>query len=213
VKTGAHVTDLAKKGAPSIMPLSSRFSLPTRIVNSTKLSDLGCRGAVPQRRDGLFVAVLISAFFYLLIAPSPAFAQNAQYTAGKADQALRSDMRIDPSTLGMSIEVPLGAYPGRAGVDLPISLRYSSKQWRIDYSSSFHGQLRDQTWTRAKYAESSAAGWTSSLDVPRIVYSGDGEAYELDTGNPYVSDIDNPNPAVPCLYQPHQRHFDGRIFA
>jgi hypothetical protein len=51
---------------------------------------------------------------------------DIRYTSGKADQSLRSDMRIDPSTLGMSVQIPISAYPGR-GVNLPVTLNYSSK--------------------------------------------------------------------------------------
>jgi hypothetical protein len=92
----------------------------------------------------------------------------------------------------MSIEIPFASYPGRAGTVLPISLRYSSKLWRINYSQSYQGTNREETWAFTKFAENSAAGWTSSLDPVRIVYSGDGEPFNGDDGSPYISDIDHP---------------------
>jgi hypothetical protein len=69
--------------------------------------------------------------------------------------------------------------------------------WRINYSQSYQGLTRDQTWAFARFAENSAAGWTSSLDPVRIVYSGDGEPFNGDDGSPYVSDVDHINPLPP----------------
>jgi hypothetical protein len=83
------------------------------------------------------VIALSIALLYFCWLPSPASAQTIQYTQGTPDQALRSATRVDPSTLGMSVEVPLGSYPGRGGASLPISLSYSSKQWRLDFKSSW----------------------------------------------------------------------------
>ena len=40
---------------------------------------------------------------------------NIQHTENKADLALRSGARVDPSTRGMSLSIPLASYPGRAG--------------------------------------------------------------------------------------------------
>ena len=63
--------------------------------------------------------------------------QTIQYTHNKPDQTLRSEMRVDPSTLGLSIEVPIASYPGRGGTVIPINLSYSSKQWRIAFEESW----------------------------------------------------------------------------
>lgn len=69
----------------------------------------------------------------------------------------------------MSLQIPLRAYIGRGEASLPISLYYSSKVWRIKYANSvdMYGGFYE-TATEAKYAERSAAGWTSSLSVPTI---------------------------------------------
>lgn len=49
-----------------------------------------------------------------------------------ADQTLHSTGRVNPSTLAMEMQIPLGSYPGR-GLSLPINLSYSSKLWRMKY--------------------------------------------------------------------------------
>lgn len=59
----------------------------------------------------------VSTFLALVLATS-ALAQEKQYSENKTDQALKSDARIDPSTLGMSLEIPLGSAPGRGRVYL-----------------------------------------------------------------------------------------------
>lgn len=119
--------------------------------------------------------------FLLALSATHASAQraNVQYINNKADQALRSDLRIDPSTLGMSVQIPLGAYPGR-GISLPVTLNYSSKIWRIDFQTSAPGISKTEssyTKLRARSFEFSTAGWTSSLGVPTIEYSGEGKLY------------------------------------
>ncbi len=94
--------------------------------------------------------------------------QNFQYTQNTADRSLRSDLQVDPSTLGMTIQIPLGEYPGRNGVNLPITLSYSSKQWRMETVEGFPGQAAYHTQSEARYAEHSMSGWTSSLEPPEI---------------------------------------------
>lgn len=66
----------------------------------------------------LFYAAALSAAA-LVLTTTAAFAQEKQYTEGKSDLALRSEARVDPATLGMSLEIPLGGAPGRAGNSLP----------------------------------------------------------------------------------------------
>src|SRR5258708_33213882 len=130
--------------------------------------------ASPRRGTLIGWTVLSLALF-----ASAARAQNVQYTNNKADQALRSDMRIDPSTLGMSVQIPLGAYPGR-GISLPVTLNYSSKIWRIDFQTSAADLNKTEssyTKLRARSFEYSTSGWTSSLGVPTIEYTGEGKLY------------------------------------
>jgi len=109
--------------------------------------------------------VLCCALFW----PGSASGQNVQYTQNTVNTALRSNASVDPSNLGMSLQIPLRAYLGRGEASLPVSLYYSSKVWRIKYTDSInmYGGMYE-TVTQAKYAERSAAGWTSSLSVPII---------------------------------------------
>lgn len=50
-------------------------------------------------------------------------AQNTNYTQNTKDSNLRGNLEVDPSTLGMSFNMPMGGYGGR-GATLPISLTY-----------------------------------------------------------------------------------------
>jgi YD repeat-containing protein len=111
-------------------------------------------------------------------------------TSGKADQNLKSIAHVNPSTLAMEMSVPLMNYPGRNGNSLPVGFSYSSKIWRMDMSNtwfyriSYSGAIRYVTDIKAKYAERTAAGWTSSLTPPRIderiqIYNQDGEPFNI----------------------------------
>jgi RHS repeat-associated protein len=126
---------------------------------------LGSRAALSLRRGTRFILFLVVIGH---LGSSPTIAQNIQHTQNTADLSLRSNSRIDPSTLGMSIEIPMGAYPGRAGTGLPIGLRYSSKVWRMDYAGHDGLNSNGPGWVRPAYAEHSVAGWTSSLGVPYL---------------------------------------------
>jgi hypothetical protein len=110
--------------------------------------------------------VLAPVFCALLcqfgLSPS-ALAQNIQHTQNTADSSLRGDLQVDPSTLGMSLSIPLGEYSGRSGVNLPVTLSYGSKQWRIETVQGFPGVIAYHTQSEARYAEHSMSGWTSSL--------------------------------------------------
>ncbi len=59
------------------------------------------------------IAVLV-----LSLLPTTLTAQNVQYTNNTADSNLRGSLQVDPSTLGMSFNLPMGAYGGR-GATLP----------------------------------------------------------------------------------------------
>lgn len=71
------------------------------------------------------VAIFIAGF---LLVPLSALSQG--HTENKADQALRGSGRVNSSTLGMEISIPLASFPGR-GINVPISLSYSSKVWGL----------------------------------------------------------------------------------
>jgi RHS repeat-associated protein len=101
------------------------------------------------------LAVLVCA---CLAASSPALGQNVQFTQGNVGSGLENTMQIS-----------IAAYPGRGATSLPVTLYYSSQVWRIGYKKTVrvNSALRNSV-TEAIYAERSAAGWTTSLDVPVI---------------------------------------------
>lgn len=120
------------------------------------------------------VTTFFSSFLLTFLLVTGGFGQSVQHTENNADQALRGSGRVNPSTLGMEIDIPLGSYPGR-GINVPISLNYSSKVWRMDYSHSDPGGIITggcRAINNAKYSENSASGWTTSLATPYIEYVG-----------------------------------------
>src|SRR2546421_9333036 len=82
-----------------------------------------------------FKCVLFSFFWYVLIGTLPVQGQNIQYTKNTADLKLRNNLSVNPSTRAVELQIPLGDYPGRAGSNLPVTISYSSKVWRIDYQA------------------------------------------------------------------------------
>lgn len=133
--------------------------------------------------------VLILGIFTLAV-----FGQNSDNKNG-ADRTLQSSGRVNPSTLGMEIDIPLGAYPGR-GINVPIGLSYSSKVWRMEslgkqpiaggnYSSCYANY-------RAVFAEETASGWTTSLAVPYIEYTGMNNPYQYNGSPVSYDDVDCP---------------------
>lgn len=127
------------------------------------------------------VLLLFTVTLLPLLSPTLSRAQSIQYTHNKPDQAMRSAMRVDPATLGLSIEVPIAGYPGRGGTSVPINLSYSSKQWRIDfYDSWLAGEGSPRTESRPKFSEWAKGGWTSSADIPAIDWIGHSQCYNGD---------------------------------
>jgi RHS repeat-associated protein len=109
-------------------------------------------------------------FCSILFSTTIAFGQ--QSTKNSPDQMLRSNGRVNPSSLGMEMSIPLGSYPAR-GINLPLSLSYSSKLWRFDQHSSV--KLNNGTsnvYVIPRYSENAASGWTTSLSQPFIEYTG-----------------------------------------
>jgi RHS repeat-associated protein len=112
-----------------------------------------------------------------------AFGQDTQNTQNTVDQNMRSSGRVNPSTLGMEFDLPLGSYPGR-GISMPLGINYSSKQWRFedDESIQLPGAPK-YIFAVAKFSENAAAGWTSSLTQPYIEYTGKYNRFD-DYGRP-----------------------------
>lgn len=123
--------------------------------------------------------IIILAIIILGIVES-AFGQHS--VENKADQTLRGSGRVNASTLGMEFDLPLGSYPGR-GINLPISLSYSSKVWRMKYAGDIPGGVITggcRSVNEPRYADDSASGWTTSLAVPYIEYTGKDHLYTSD---------------------------------
>ncbi len=114
------------------------------------------------------------------------FGQKAGSTS---DQTLRGSGRVNPSTLAMEFDLPLASYSGR-GINVPISISYSSKLWQMDWQGSIDGGIVTggcRSLSEAKFSEKSASGWTTSLATPYIEYVGmdhqfNSDGFPLDNG-------------------------------
>ena len=119
------------------------------------------------------------SFIVLSLLCAISYGQRTAYTQNTADLTLRSTGRVNPSTLGMEMQIPLSGYPGRGG-GTSINLSYSSKLWRLDayfgYQVSGGGFFR--SYNRVQYAEDSASGWTVSTAAPFIEYTGEADFYD-----------------------------------
>jgi hypothetical protein len=134
----------------------------------------------PLNRTDVFSSIVLFALILLLsgFATAQADSTNEQSTQGKVNEN---------STV--SLGIPLGSYPGR-GLDLPVSLSYSSTVWNIKHKAiarhydipGFSSYFK-QSVTEAIYAERSASGWKSSLDLPKIEIPD--ETYNTFGGQPY----------------------------
>ncbi len=151
--------------------------------------------------QSIFCVVLMLLFSGVSLAQ---YVRDMNY---KADQALKSNARVNPTTLAMEISIPIGSYPGRAANNLPIVFNYSSKVWQIKSLYSWESWSAVKTDTRPMYGKRSAAGWTSNLGVPRIdfqspVYDGWHESaqYEGQIHSDYVPTEPPPNPPVIPFY-------------
>ncbi|MGC2236076.1 MAG: hypothetical protein WA584_07935, partial [Pyrinomonadaceae bacterium] len=136
--------------------------------------------ASDRQKQNLSIKYTFSCLLIFLLLAN-VFAGNENNAS--ADRTLRSSGRVNPSTLGMEIDIPLGSYPGR-GINVPINLSYSSKLWRMQYSGDLPvaGGNNSPCYPNyfVKYSEDSASGWTSSLAVPYIEYSGASNFYNAD---------------------------------
>jgi RHS repeat-associated protein len=129
--------------------------------------------AISRTPRRLILAVILIAAGQL-IASAQTASPNVQFNQKSVDFGDRDGLRVNPNTLALELQIPLGNYPGRAGLNLPVTISYSSKLWRVDFYSYIPGPFGSngnpigQGYTRvqARYAEHSSAGWTSSLGFP-----------------------------------------------
>ena len=139
-------------------------------------------------------AQTLACLLLTLLLADAAWAQNVKNTDYSPDKSLKSNARVNPSTLAMELSIPISGYPGRAGNSLPVTFDYSSKVWEIQpigtWLDNFWGPKTD---TRPLYAKRTAAGWTSNLGTPRIDYK-----YDVYRGNDqdalYEGQIYQPSP-------------------
>ena len=115
----------------------------------------------------LYLSALVIA---LMIGLSPFVMGQAttENTKNTPDQTLRSNARINPSTLAMEFSIPIADFPGRGGMSMPLVFNYSSKVWRFELTGYGQTETVKYTTNAPRYAEGSAAGWTSSFGNARI---------------------------------------------
>lgn len=119
-----------------------------------------------------------SVLFTTLIFVVNILGQDVQFTRNN-NSTVNVASDIDPSSLGLAINIQLANYPGRSGTDMPINLKYSSKVWNILYDSSEELPSepgRIYTSARANYEN----GWSSNLESPRFVYDSMGSYFDGD---------------------------------
>ncbi len=118
-------------------------------------------------------------------------------TQNRSDHSMQGSVRVNPKTLALEFSVSLMSYPGRNGNSVTASLDYSSKVWRMDPGNRWWYPLftgvRYVTDLHARFAERSAAGWTSGLSAPTIelergFYDQDGKAFEFPLGDSAAMD-------------------------
>ncbi len=108
----------------------------------------------------------------LALAAVAAAQQNLHNPDYLPDRALKANARVNPSTLAMELSIPLIGYTGRAGGGKAAVLNYSSKVWVMEAGPSWYSnELVTPVYPR--FAQKTAAGWSSSLGPVRLVFSKD----------------------------------------
>lgn len=146
------------------MPLASFRR--SKLFNSLSRLSVGGRAGLHQSRA---LALLFAAAWCLCAGSPQASAQNVQYTSNLVDKTKRSSLRVDPTTLGLSVEIPIAEYPGRAGVGLPVTFNYSSKLWRMKFIGGGDENAPNTTRVAPAWGEHTAAGWTNTLGLPKLM--------------------------------------------
>ncbi len=108
------------------------------------------------------LAVMVLACF---LASSSVSAQNIQFTQGSISSGLDN-----------TIQIPIVSYPGR-GANLPVTLYYSSRVWRLGTLATVNDLSYYTTITEAIYGEHSTAGWKTSLDLPIVEWPKEQDQY------------------------------------
>ena len=136
------------------------------LIRHSHIAHSARQGNLRQRMSN--VALIVLTCFVMA---TSAAAQNIQFTQGNVG-----------SSLDNTLQIPLGAYPGR-GASLPVTLSYSSQLWRINHLKTInYGTYLPIT--EAVFAEHSTSGWKSSLDIPKIEWPKNEDTYYY-TGKPF----------------------------
>lgn len=125
------------------------------------------------------IVLLVCVFAIVLLCPLPtqAQSQSIQHTGNAIGKALRTDLKVNPLTQALEMQIPLGpsAYPQRGGGDDAVSIAYSSKVWRMAYSGTAmainpitHQPYPVKTLVAAQFGEHTRSGWTFSLNPPYV---------------------------------------------
>lgn len=178
----------------SIAGLHSRIAVKSQsLCSAPKLTCI--------RRAALVMVLAVT--WCIALQSGQVFGQERDYTKNTADATLRSQARIDPSSLGMGLQISLGEYSGRGGSSLPIVLNYSSKVWGINFLDVVTDQYDRRLYDNldAAYGQYSVAGWTSSLDAPTLEWG-----YEERYSNSGVAGKCGPGTGSPHCYYVSRLH-------
>jgi RHS repeat-associated protein len=123
-----------------------------------------------------YQSALLVALFCLCLG-TETLAQNIQQANDAMDIGMRSSRKVNPTTLGMELQIPLGEYKGRGGLSVPVVLSYSSKLWGMEFQSYVqgppppHGGIQPFTIVTARYSKNSINGWSSSVNLPGLDFT------------------------------------------
>lgn len=130
-----------------------------------------CKGWLP-----LVVTIMTMAAF--------AAAQDIRIPESGINNRMRTDLRVDPVSHALQFQIPLGDYPGRAGLNMPVTLYYSSKVWNLRYINSIRCGDDPGSLYLPEYAKHSVSGWTSSLGGVGVALDISLQRYDSHTTRP-----------------------------
>ena len=147
-----------------------------RIKKLTAVKPIGLRNG--QNGLYLLMAITIVMIFSFSL---PAQVPKTPNTESSVDSRMRNGATVNPATLALQMQIPLGSYQGRGGMSLPVMLSYSSKVWNIkNQTTEACGQPVSEYYQRyyAEYGNGSKSGWTSNLGT-----FASGQAFSRETYN------------------------------
>jgi len=114
------------------------------------------------------LGIIVSGLSFSIPSVMGQTGENVRFTQGEVNE-----------NATVSLSVPLFNYKGR-GIDLPVSLSYSSSVWNIEYMGKYLNINTNQDVIQAIFAKNSVAGWKSSLNLPVIEYQKANDTYGCD---------------------------------